>query len=172
MISADSYSELVEVCKNYKRIIVAGPQRSGTTFTSRALAKSLNYQIVDEAETPDRFGSDCYVWQFACRVHLLHNTDDYDLVIWMKRKKEDVEKSEKRIEWEWFDFHRDEYVSVFGDKAMSFDNNYDMKHYFWNKVQKKSISSDFIEFQYENLSDAPGYLTADKRKGFSRKQTC
>ena len=36
--------------KGYKRIIIVGPQRSGTTFTSRALANTLNFRNVDEGE--------------------------------------------------------------------------------------------------------------------------
>ena len=172
MSSVDSYSDLVEACKPYKKIIVAGPQRSGTTFVARSLASSLGYQIVDESESPDKFDCKSYVWQFASRLHTLQDFNDYDLVIWMNREKKDVQASEKRIGWSFFEQHKKEYISVFGDRAKAFDNNYDMKHYFWNAVQKDAIQSDFIEFDYSNLLDAPDYLTKDKRVGFSSKQTC
>ncbi len=165
-----NYSDLVEACKKHRRIIVTGPQRSGTTFASKALAKSLDYVFVDESRNPNQ--EDHYVWQFASKVHSLHKRDDYDLVIWMNRDKKDVELSEKRIQWSFFEFHRDQYRHVFGDEAMTFDNNYDMKHYFWNKVQKKDIKSKVIEFDYERLSDAPGFLSKNKRVNFSSKQTC
>ena len=164
-----TYAGLVEFCKDYRGIIVAGPQRSGTTFTSKALAKSLGYQEVDEFQLPK---GKPYVWQFAAKTHKLQDSGSHDLVIWMNRPKEDVQASEKRIGWNYFEAHKKQYIDTFGKEALSFDNNYDMKHHFWNNVQKDLMTTDFVEFDYDNLSDAPGYLEKDKRKKFSSKQTC
>lgn len=168
----NSYSELLEACKGYDRIIVTGPQRSGTTFTARALAKSLGVQMVDEHQHPSRLEADKYVWQYACHNHKIHKNKNVDLVIWMNRDREDVMKSEKRISWKSFERHKREYVSVFGVEAKAFDNNYDMKHHFWNTVQKDKISARVVEFDYNNLKDAPGYLPKEERKDFTCKQTC
>ena len=167
-----SYKYLVKQCSGYKRILVAGPQRSGTTFTAKALAKSLGVQFIDESDNPGKFDCDSYVWQFASRAHTLHERYDYDLVIWMNRDKKEVEDSEKRIEWEWFDMHRTEYFAVFGKEAKEFDSNYDMKHHYWSSVQKDLIDAKVIEFNYSDLKDAPGYLEKEERKHFWNKQTC
>ena len=35
------WHELLELCDKYKRIYVSGPQRSGTRYTTYALAKEL-----------------------------------------------------------------------------------------------------------------------------------
>ena len=45
--------------ESYSRIIISGPQRSGTTYFARALAKKLNYVWIDELdETPNMTKAD------------------------------------------------------------------------------------------------------------------
>ena len=36
--------------KNYDKIIVTGPKRSGTTFMSKILSRDLGYDFIDEKE--------------------------------------------------------------------------------------------------------------------------
>ena len=50
MIDIDSVDYNEDLIKGYKRIVVVGLQRSGTTFTSQAFSNTLNFTNVDEGE--------------------------------------------------------------------------------------------------------------------------
>lgn len=163
--TASSFRELLNVCEGYRKIVVAGPQRSGTTFTAKTLASELGVNYVDEFSSPK---TDEYVWQYAAKSESVH-LNDFDFVIWMIRDKEDVEASERRIKWKYFENHKAEYERVFGSSDIN--NNYDMKHYYWNNIQRDALNADYVEFKYSNLKDAPGFLPKEKRVHFKPKQT-
>ena len=38
----------VEKCKSFRKVLVTGPQRSGTTFASKAISTALGYRWIDE----------------------------------------------------------------------------------------------------------------------------
>ena len=91
--------------KGYKRIIIIGPQRSGTTFTSQALANTLNFRNIDEAEFDVRdinmfrnvIEQENIVVQapaMTCRIQTLVGDDD--LVVFMSRKWSDIVKGVHR----------------------------------------------------------------------------
>ena len=46
-----TYKEILKYLqlKQYDKIIISGPQRSGTTFFSWSLSQDLGYNLVDEA---------------------------------------------------------------------------------------------------------------------------
>ena len=45
-LEVTAYKE--EIFKGFRNILIVGPQRSGTTFTSQALAQTLGYNNIDE----------------------------------------------------------------------------------------------------------------------------
>ena len=97
----------IEVFKGYKNIIIVGNPRSGTTFTSHALAKSLGLNYVDENsyglrnanlfnKIMDRGNNVAQAPSFTHIAHLLANKDN--LIVFMVRKWSDIIKSLYRIE--------------------------------------------------------------------------
>ena len=100
-VELDTVDYNEDLFKGYKRIIIVGSQRSGTTFTSRALANTLNFRNVDEAEFNVRdvnmfrniIKQENIVVQapaMTCRIQALVGDDD--LVVFMSRKWSDIVK--------------------------------------------------------------------------------
>ena len=94
------YSE--DLFKGYKRVFIICPQRSGTTFTSKAIASTLGFKFLDEEDFGvvdfEKFKSlfelEGIVVQapdMTSRIHTLVGTDD--LVVFMTRKWSDIVKS-------------------------------------------------------------------------------
>ncbi len=165
-LTARSFSELSDICKLKDRIIVSGPQRSGTTFTARQLSNNSK-PYVDEFKKPS---TKKWVWQFANNSHKTHLVD-CDLVVWMLRDESDVSKSEKRINWKYFDIEKKKYQDLFGEIKSELDSNYKMKHYYWNHHQKDQIKCDYVVFRYSDAVDCPEFLDKSLRVSFSAKQT-
>lgn len=166
-IIARSFEELNSICSSKKRIVVSGPQRSGTTFIARQLS-GKDKPYIDEFERPS---TNSWVWQFANNSHLTHDTE-CDLIVWMLRDESEVIASQKRIGWNYFKNEKEKYVRRFGVEAESFSSNYKMKHHFWNEFQKDSLKCDYVVFKYEDAGDCSGFLEKKKREHFKPKQTC
>jgi hypothetical protein len=49
------FEETVEKCKSFRKVLVTGPQRSGTTFASKALSTALGYRWIDEKAEEDYY---------------------------------------------------------------------------------------------------------------------
>ena len=167
-IIVNSFNELLHLCKDKSKIVVSGPQRSGTTFIAKSLS-SEHKPYVDEFDNPKQ--KESYVHQFAAKSHLTHKVS-CDLVIWMLRKEDDVLKSEARINWRGFDAEKTKYKKTFGDSVNDFSSNYKMKHHYWNTFQKHNMKSDYVVFRYEDAVDADGFVEKEKRRNFGPKQTC
>lgn len=92
-----------------KKIVVVGPQRSGTRFAAWALARDLGYEFVDQK------GIGISGWgrlkgqldkhvkvviQGTGCTHNIHNLNrDDTLIVWVRRREEEILASEKRINW-------------------------------------------------------------------------
>ena len=181
--------------KGHKRIIIVGPQRSGTTFTSRALAKTLKFKNIDE----DRFDvRDINLFRdvikqenivvqapaMTCRIQTLVGKDD--LVVFMRRKWSDIVKGVHRkngflSNWimmnTMFDVERYNFceydlncAKIF-DEYVKKDTPYLTAYYsMWKHYQSKVISN-CIALDYESMKSHPMWLDKDQRKDFSDKQT-
>ena len=194
-IKLDTVDYNENLFKGYKRIIVVGSQRSGTTFTSRALANTLNFRNIDEAEfgvdKVDRFRDimkqENIVIQapdMTCRIQALVGKDD--LVIFMKRKWSDILKGlyrkngklsnfilmETMFDW---DKHRfNEYDSNCTDvyiKHVDKDSYYLNSYYSMWKYYQSKIIPNCIALDYESMKTHPMWLNKDQRKDFTEKQT-
>ena len=181
--------------KDYKRIIIVGSQRSGTTFTSRALANTLNFRNVDEAEFNVRdinmfrnvIEQENIVVQapaMTCRIQTLVGDDD--LVVFMSRKWSDIVKGVHRkngslSNWilmeTMFDierYHFNEYDNIAGkffDKHVNKDSYYlDAYYNMWKYYQSKVIPN-CITLKYESMKNHPMWLDKSQRKNFGDKQT-
>tara|TARA_Y100000310_G_C20361274_1_gene659083 strand:+ start:120 stop:746 length:627 start_codon:yes stop_codon:yes gene_type:complete len=191
-IRSRNYIDLVKKLKKYNIIIVSGPQRSGTTYCSYILSKNLSYSNIDETiyntHDEDHFlslfnqnntqPSSGIVIQAPAMSHLLHkiNANNKLIVLFMRRNNKEIFRSEDRINW-----HTLEYPTEIKKyhKTFSFDlneffklglyRNSIMKYYFWEK-QKQSMNVDFLEVDYNILSQTDEFIPMEKRKDFNSKQ--
>jgi hypothetical protein len=157
---------------NYLRVLVTGPQRSGTTFMAKTIASELEYRYVDEIEfkwyNKEIFKQllleEKIVIQCPTMCRWIHEfSNDSILVVMMIRPIGDILKSQKRISWKFEYIERANYAddSIFSCEA---------KYKFWHQVQK-NIINNFIEINYDSLKDDPRWVDPDQRKKFSAKQT-
>ena len=105
------YKDLLDKTKNYSRIIVTGPQRSGTTYCAYILAKDLGYTHYDEMsfgtgkynEFKDLISKNNFVLQTTVFSYCLQDINTPStLIIWMDRNNRDILESEKKIKMEGF----------------------------------------------------------------------
>ena len=184
-----------ELFDNYKRIFIIGPQRSGTTFTSKAIAKTLNFQFVDEEVFGVRdfnkfktlFKRENIVVQapaMTSKIHVLAGKDD--LVVFMSRKWSDIVKSVykkngKISNWVFmntmYEIEKSHYVSVDQEAGKVFDEVVDKNSYYlncfytmWKNLQSKVIPNCFA-LDYASMSNHPMWKDKALRKNFHFKQT-
>ena len=101
---------MIDILREYRKIVICGPQRSGTTFCCKAIAEALDYEAVyeesfntyDENKFLSLFSTEnSQVIQAPGMTHLVHTIDD-DLrvfVVIMRRSIEDIITSQNRISW-------------------------------------------------------------------------
>ena len=187
------WHELLELCDKYKRIYVSGPQRSGTRYTTYALAKELkkytpiysgkykgDLQSVRQG-VGESLALDALIFQCpheTHRLHILEDVPDNCLVIWMDRNPEDVIKSENRIGWHEKCFAKEElqkYTNMFSVEntkkiIKKFNRNWYMKTWVWNNIQKDLMKVDYLELPFETLIQTDGYVPKEQRVGFAKDQ--
>ena len=194
-VELDTVDYNEDLFKGYKRIIIVGSQRSGTTFTSQALANTLNFRNVDESEFNVRdvnmfrniIKQENIVVQapaMTCRIQALVGDDD--LVVFMSRKWSDIVKGVHRknkslSNWvlmeTMFDIERyyfneyDNTAGKFFDKHVN-KNSYYLDAYYnmWKHYQSKVIPN-CITLKYESMKNHPMWLDKSQRKNFGDKQT-
>ena len=194
-VELDTVDYNEDLFKGYKRIIIVGSQRSGTTFTSQALANTLNFRNVDESEFNVRdvnmfrniIKQENIVVQapaMTCRIQALVGDDD--LVVFMSRKWSDIVKGVHRknkslsnwilmetmfnIERYYFNEY-DNTAGKFFDKHVN-KNSYYLDAYYnmWKHYQSKVIPN-CITLKYESMKNHPMWLDKSQRKNFGDKQT-
>ena len=170
-----------------KKIIVTGPQRSGTTIAAHMLAHDLGYKYIDEADFKinefDKFkkllnkhksaGAVVQCPALSHKCHLLNEYNDL-MVVFMLRDTDDIIASESRIKWvEKLDK---------GAEAKKYveDNNLEqfvkigipisiIKYRAWNIYQKQRVKN-FCELEYESLQDHDMWIDKPDRKEFKSRQ--
>ncbi len=99
-LKSTPYNE--ELFKGFRNILIIGPQRSGTTFTSQALSKTLGYNNIDEDAFNVKNAIKCKeimkkgnnIIQAPGLTHVAQfMVDEDDLVVFMVRKWSDIIKS-------------------------------------------------------------------------------
>lgn len=170
------YDEAIKLLTKYKKIIVTGPQRSGTTITSRIIAHDLGLTCLDESSfnTLDiiRFHNrtvtnDNYVIQCPCFFHVLETLNciapDAALVV-MIRDVDSIQASQNRIKW--CDKNDKAMIGAAGDpRSISVID-------YGNYARQKPVLSfkDIIELEYDSLVDHSMFVPKDLRVDFLPKQ--
>jgi hypothetical protein len=165
---------MFEHLKAYERIVVTGPQRSGTTIAGRMIATDTGHRYVDEGE----FGVyDVNRWRqvlTATRIvvqcpHMLKVIVDDPpagvFVVLMRRDLAEIHASERRIRWEEDMRGNTRELERFG---LTHGDSARLKYEYWDSHPRPPWH---LELAYESLCGHPMYVTPDERASFGRKQT-
>jgi hypothetical protein len=164
---------MFEWLSKFKKILVTGPQRSGTRICSKMIAYDTGYEFIDEAsiagdslyrlshflETERSLVIQCPI---ICRnVHMFKG--DNIAIVFMRRSVEDIVKSQERIGWRWEWLELARYDRSDGVIA-------EVKYQFWDQYQKERIQQAF-EVEYESLTAHPLWVTKELRQTFNPMKT-
>lgn len=154
--------------KQYRRIMVTGPQRSGTTIAAKILAEELGFAYRDEGEIlVGDVGAAFRLYDLkrnfvlqapalAAYCHLFPGA-----VVFMARDLEEIRQSQIRIAWN----SSPELEKYFLDKGEIAK----VKYQVWEKWQKKLPGR--YELEYVSLASHRLWVPSHERKDFSARQT-
>lgn len=167
------YVDAIQELRNFTKIAVTGPQRSGTTFCSNVIASDLGLRHVDEGEIG--------IFDLQKLADLLNNDDNFvvqcpalsreissfatldDLaVVFMMRDISAIEKSERRIGW----------PGVRQRKIYGIDANESIaaeKYRHWRDEQRSALANPY-EINYDSLSNHELWVAPENRTEFGSKQ--
>ncbi|HTT92219.1 MAG TPA: hypothetical protein VMF65_21880 [Acidimicrobiales bacterium] len=158
----------------HHRIVVTGPQRSGTRIAAQMIAADTGQRFVDEAEflikDSSRFREfllqDGVVLQAP---HMLKDVVDDPppgiFIVLMRRDLDQVHASATRIGWtENFGGNTTE-LKKFG---LTEGDSAAVKYDYWDSHEK---TVPFLELPYESLKGHPMWVPDDQRKSFGHWQT-
>jgi hypothetical protein len=165
--------------KNYRKIFVTGPQRSGTSITSKILAFESGYRCVDEREFEwrnlDLFrqfleSNENLVIQCPGMSHIIEQFGQPEnLVVFMQRNPLEILASEKRIVWKSERYGKKLYKDKVSYMPHWFTPLCVLKYLHWHFEQKQLIPNP-IDLAYESLQGHPLWIDKEKRARFSAKQ--
>lgn len=157
----------------YDKIVVTGPQRSGTRVCARMIADDTGHKYIDE--TAIGF----YGLSRACKLlkkheqcvlqcpalcRYAHKFDGEKVaIVLMRRDLADIKASEERIGWERHATELARYELEEGEPAA-------VKYAFWEERQRDRITNP-IEIEYESLAVHPLWVPKEKRARFAPHQT-
>ena len=167
---------MFEHLKKWSRILVVGPQRSGTRIAALMIAHDTDYWFVGEEE----IGVDSLnrLWKIlqishnivvqcpalTCYAHLLAEEDPGLCVVMMRRDLDDIKASEERIFWKW------EPTELIRQMALG-GNSAGMKYFSWDNWQKNRLGDQGIEVQYDSLEQHGLWIAKPARARFGPRQT-
>ena len=157
----------------YDKILVTGPQRSGTRICTKMIAYDTGHEYVDELgivgdsvtwlgtliSTKQRFVVQC---PGLCRhVHMFSAGDT--AIVLMRRNVEDIVASQERVGWrgEWLELAK--YDRSDGVIA-------EVKYRFWEEYQQERIKHAF-EIEYGSLAGHLLWVPERLRQSFAIGQT-
>lgn len=176
------YTEAQKTIQRFSKILVSGPQRSGTTIAAKIISKDFDLQYIDETAVrtydEDRAlriitGMHDFVLQCPGLCAWLHALGEPDvLIVFMMRDIMDTIASEKRINWLWDKQEYKQYRRAFGNVPgyQEYRPISSHKRIIWHDRQR-GIVENFVELDYESLADHPLWMPKEKRKDFKPKQT-
>ncbi|MAE66067.1 MAG: hypothetical protein CMJ18_17490 [Phycisphaeraceae bacterium] len=171
---------MFEQLARFERILVTGPQRSGTTIAARMIAEDLGYRLIDEdaigwsapfAHDERRFTqiwSECRraVIQCPAMAYCIERfADERTCIVFMMRDVEAITASEHRISWRGQAAELQRY-----GRSPDAGPIARVKYEHWARHQKPRVPHH-LEIDYATLKTHPLWLPPDERRAFSAKQT-
>lgn len=167
---------MFEHLKKWSRILVVGPQRSGTRIAATMIAHDTDYWFVGEEE----IGVDSLnrLWKIlqishrivvqcpalTCYAHLLARPDPGLCVVMMRRDLDDIKASEERIFWKW---EPTELIRM----GVTGGNSAQLKYQRWNGSQKADLGAQGYEVEYSSLEQHGLWIAKPARGRFGPRQT-
>ena len=158
---------------DYSKILVTGPQRSGTRIVAKMIAHDNDIRYVSEQQVNIRDKQKAYkflslderlVIQCPGLCHCIERFSGLNvLIVIVVRKVEDIIASQERIGWTRFQAGE---LRQYGklDGIIS-----EVRYKYW-KLQKKLIIN-WLEVKYEDLKDHPMFVPKEERGEFKWNQT-
>jgi len=167
-----------------RQIIVTGPQRSGTTFSAKALAATLGRDFVDESairvsrvDVLTRLLAEQRPWvlQAPGLTFMLHHLPPVDglAVIWVLRPSGEIEASERRVGWAQRGEPAHEFVKYRHVPRCPIRSISRFKLWHWRSWQAAACRADCYELPYhsEYLRGHSMFIEKPGRDGWGIKQT-
>ncbi len=166
------YPEAVSRLKEAKRVLVTGPQRSGTTIATKMLAADLSlpclleesFDTMDVAKFFAVAAGNEYVLQAPAMSAFCHHLPD-TTVVFMRRKLTDILASQQRIRWTYGAIECSRYFRSNNEHPAC------IKYHFWDTQQKALLGHRAIDLEYESLRTHPLWLDKEKRVHFDSRRT-
>lgn len=153
----------------HPRIVVTGPQRSGTTIAANMIAADTGHRLVDETDfgvwDTDQFDAfleaDRVVVQCPTMLRRIVDNPRPDvLVVLMRRPLDEIRRSRDRIDW-WP--HEAGMRSVYGQTA---GDSAELAYAYWDEHEPPN----HLELAHADLAAHPMWVPADRRARFTPKQ--
>lgn len=164
---------MFEWLSRYSKILVTGPQRSGTRIATAMIASDLGYTFYQEQAVGianlDRMRQlfreeDRFVLQCPSLCRYAHEVSSPDTaIVLMRRAVADIIASENRIKWGG---HRRIELARYGLGTGIIS---EAKYHFWEEYQRHLIEHAF-EIEYESLVAHPMWIPKEERSNFGRHQ--
>jgi hypothetical protein len=171
--------------QQFHKILVTGPQRSGTRIAAKIIADDISYQYVDERdfvvdnqELFDEILSSADKLVIQC-PGMCHCIEQYavsgTLIVMMIRAIPDIIASENRVEWINGPYHEYEKYGIDILKARFLRRHHNdkisvRKYQHWRTYQKGKIRH-LLELEYESLSYHRLWIPKEQRLHFTAEQT-
>jgi len=157
----------------FRKVLVTGPQRSGTAITSEIINYETNLELIREWEFGyfdkklfKEFVDDPIPMVIQCSglCRWIHEYDAKDIaVVLCRRNVRDIIASQERIEWPGEELELNNYGRKSGIISQ-------IKYEFWEQHQRPLLTNPF-EVEYESLKGHKLWVPKDKRKHFNPFQT-
>lgn len=167
---------MFEHMSKHKKIVVSGPQRSGTTICAKMIAEDTGHIcLLEETFSGQNFWGDfenlyktligksnivCQVPSLSPYVHLLPKDV---AVVFMIRDISEILASENRISWQDQKRQLERYFREDGKPS-------ELKYDVWYNYQRPRITHCY-EVPYNNLKDHPLWVSKENRANFGPRQT-
>lgn len=165
---------MFEYLSTFDKIVVTGPQRSGTTICAKMIVADLRYEFYPEERIGIRLPSALwelidkqrqFVVQCPALCHCIEDfsADDVAIVL-MRRNVGDIVASEERVKWTRKQARE---LAQYGRKDGVIS---EVRYDHWEKHQRPYIAHAF-EIEYESLSEHPLWVPKERRADFGLRQT-
>jgi len=147
---------------NYRKVVVSGPQRSGTHIGAKIIADMLKFRYIEEGDfkinsfpTFKRKYNKLLniVVQAPGIAHKLHKLNPSWFIVFMYRSTPDIIASQKRINWRDEYIERNKYINEFNlSGGMLNEPICIIKYLCFTVYQLKFINTHAAKLSYESLS--------------------
>jgi hypothetical protein len=168
--------------EKYNKVLVTGPQRSGTTFASKIIAEAIGSKYVDEAAygVSDYFrfkslvmGGRRLVIQCPSMMRYVHRFGLINevVIVVMYRPVKDIIGSQQRIKWKYEEHEKRKYHDThLTIEHINTTPIAKIKYDYWEGMQKGSCKN-WCYLNYDSLSWHPKFVQKSERSGWRAKQT-